>query len=99
VLLALAGLLMLLIGLRPLLDSYLLLRIGIWPEMALGLVGLFLLVRAFRSPLAGGHRIGLGLVGCSALLPFLLFAGLVALFSLGANHDRQRDPPVAQNRN
>lgn len=97
VLIGLAGLLLILMGLRWHLGSAVLMHTGMWPEVLLALIGLVMLVRVFVSRLGWGHRIGLGLAGCAITLPFLLLAGLIILFSMGSGHDHSPAPqPGAQ---
>ena len=95
-LVGLAALLMVLVGLREHLPAMTDRRLGLWPELALGGLGLVMLARAFMSRLGRPHRIGLGLAGCAVTLPLLLLIGVMALFSLDAGHDYERPPPSNQ---
>jgi hypothetical protein len=93
-LIGLAGLLLILVGLRDHLAPAVERQLGVWPELGLGALGLVMLLRVFLSRLGWPHRVGLGLAGCAVTLPLLVLIGLIVLFSVGANHDRHR-PPAA----
>lgn len=86
--------LLLLLGLRENLAPAIERQIGVWPELALGMLGLVMLVRVFLTRLGWPHRVGFGLAGCAISIPLLVLIGLVALFSYGAGHDYHRPSPA-----
>jgi hypothetical protein len=80
-LLALAGSICIFLMLRHHIGERLDNGVNVFPEMALAVLGLVMLVRVFMTPLGFLHRIGFLLAGLIILLPFVLLLGVILLFA------------------
>ncbi|MGE3231990.1 MAG: hypothetical protein AB7J30_21370 [Hyphomicrobium sp.] len=80
-LLALAGALSIFLQLRHAPELEVITVARFWPELALAVLGLFMLVRVFLTPLGFLHRLGFLIAGLVVLLPLLAVIGIVLLFA------------------